>query len=360
MLEGVEDEDEWVFPAKGMALGKHQPVYAAELVGVQLALSTVTAILASRPNPDSVPTPIHLFLDNQSAVLNSCSPAPTSGQHLRRKNLTLYHSLLSTFPRASLTVHWVPGHVGVDGNEAADAAAKTASGRTVKGEEGGEEGEDGDGIDGISGGELPKSRSALLAEFHLALPARWNALWRAPGVRGAPLRRVDHHQPSRHILRLHKSLPRPLSSLLTQLRNGHSHLLADRYRSRTSPTDRCECGNAPETLSHFLLSCPLYRAQGSDLAKSVGTHFRDISFLLTSHTAIPHTLAIVLATERFTRYHFRLSVKSKEEEKTKSGRVVRRNQVLGGRASSRRGSSRSGRGGCRGVQGGRVGSTGRR
>ncbi|GAA5981420.1 hypothetical protein JCM11641_004757, partial [Rhodosporidiobolus odoratus] len=202
--------------------------------------------------------------------------------------------------------------------------------RAVEGEEGGDEGEEGDGIDGMSGGELPKSRSALLAEFDLALPARWNALWRAPGVRGAPLRRVDHHQPSRHILRLHKSLPRPLSSLLTQLRNGHSHLLADRFRSRTSSSDRCACGNAPETLSHFLLSCPLYRSPRFDLAKAVGTHYQDLSFLLTSHTAIPHTLAFVLATERFSRYHVRFSAKSTEpEDESKSGEAKRGKRVVG-------------------------------
>ncbi|GAA5998190.1 hypothetical protein JCM11641_002667, partial [Rhodosporidiobolus odoratus] len=169
-VEGEEDKEGWAFPAKGMAMGQHQPVYAAELVGVRLALSTISAMLASRSAPESAPTPIHLFLDNQSAVLNSCSPASTSGQHLRRYNLTLYRSLLSAYPHVSLTVHWVPGHIGVEGNEAADAAAKTASGRAVEGEEGGDEGEEGDGIDGMSGGELPKSRSALLAEFDLALP----------------------------------------------------------------------------------------------------------------------------------------------------------------------------------------------
>ncbi|GAA5989305.1 hypothetical protein JCM11641_006107 [Rhodosporidiobolus odoratus] len=155
-----------------MAMGQHQPVYAAELVDLRLALLTIPAILAFRPSPQSSPTPIHLFLDNQSAVLNSCSPASTSAQHLRRHNLTLYHSLLSTFTHVSLTVHWVPGHVGVEGNEAADEAAKKASGRAVQGENGGEAGEEGDGIIGVSGGDLPKSRSALLAEFDLALPVR--------------------------------------------------------------------------------------------------------------------------------------------------------------------------------------------
>ncbi|GAA6006002.1 hypothetical protein JCM10207_007303 [Rhodosporidiobolus poonsookiae] len=280
--EGEAGEGEWAFPAKGRALGQHQTVYVSELVGVNLGITTIHAMLDARP---PAPVTAHLFLDNQSAVSNSFSPLASSGQQLRRRNRTAYLNLVRAHPHLRLMVHWVPGHVGVDGNEAADEAAKDAAGAAVDGEEGGQYVEQ---VDMATGAELPKSAAALLAAFDLALPARWDALWRSD-ARGGALRRLDLHAPSRHILRLHQHLPRPLSSLLTQLRTSHSHLLADRFRSRLCDSDRCECG-APETLHHFLLACPLYRIARRDLAAAVGPHFRNLPLLLTAPEAVPHTL----------------------------------------------------------------------
>ncbi|GAA5950386.1 hypothetical protein JCM10213_005827 [Rhodosporidiobolus nylandii] len=123
-------------------------------------------------------------------------------------------------------------------------------------------------------------------------------------------------------------LPRPLSSLLTQLRNGQSHLAADRYRARVVASDRCECGS-PETVSHFLLSCPLYRPQRRALAAAVGPHFRNLPLLLTAPEVVRHTLAFVLATGRFSRYHTRFEASDGggkaakgREEKAKGGRAT--------------------------------------
>ncbi|GAA5966655.1 hypothetical protein JCM10213_001880, partial [Rhodosporidiobolus nylandii] len=76
--EGEEGEGDWRFSAKGAAMGQHQPVYAAELAGIHLALTTLKALLALQQKDE--PLEAHIFLDNQSAVVNSCSASPSSGQ----------------------------------------------------------------------------------------------------------------------------------------------------------------------------------------------------------------------------------------------------------------------------------------
>ncbi|GAA5900306.1 hypothetical protein JCM6882_002302 [Rhodosporidiobolus microsporus] len=338
--EGEEGEGEWTFPARGMALGQYQSVYVAELVGVGLALSSLQSMLQARN--DTSPLQAHLFLDNQSAASNSCSPFPSSGQHLRLANLETYRHLKTVFLHLHLTLHWVPGHADVAGNEAADKAAKTAALRPVDGEEGGQDGDSDDGVDEVSGAELPKSRSALRAAFDEGLPERWNALWQAKGVPGAALRRVDHHRPSPHILRLHQHLPRPVSSLLTQLRNSHSHLLADRFRARVASSDRCDCGGA-ETVAHFLLSCPLHATHRRELAKAVGPHYRNLPLLLTAPDAVPHTMAFVLATGRFSRYHTRYSPRETKRaaegggaSQGGGGRTAKTTKQMGGVRGKRR------------------------
>ncbi|GAA5848396.1 hypothetical protein JCM8547_004502 [Rhodosporidiobolus lusitaniae] len=290
-------EGKGVFPARGTSMGQFQTVYAAELVGIRLALDVLDRLAPFFPPNE--PLHAYLFLDNQSAASNFCSTDASPGQSLRLENLTRYRTLKRKHPHLHLNLHWVPGHVGVEGNEAADLAAKEAAFAAVEGEEGGQHAVDVP-VDMLSGATFPESRSALRAYFDLDLPERWNASWRSPGTFGAPLRRVDHHAPSKHILRLHERLPRRLSSLLTQLRDGHSHLKADRYRSRVSPTDRCECG-APETLSHFLLSCPLYRRQRAVLAQQVGPQFRDVARLMSDPLVVPFVLEYCMATERFSR-----------------------------------------------------------
>ncbi|GAA6060770.1 hypothetical protein JCM10212_006750 [Sporobolomyces blumeae] len=207
-------------------------------------------------------------------------------------------------PAVSIRLAWVPGHADVEGNEGADVQAKRGAeteleGETTEaaGEVGGREEEEEEAtVDSTLARNLAKSASALRASFNDYLLERWATEWKASPV-GKHLRRVDLHKPSPHILRLHDGLARPLSSLLTQLRSGHSFLNADLFRSKRSTTDRCLCG-AREDLSHFFLACPR-----RILVESLGPLACNIPYLLSSSTAIPHTLRFVVSSGRFPRYH---------------------------------------------------------
>ena len=304
---GGETETEgplWVWGKKARALGQRQTVYVAELAGVQMGLETLLDMAASARFASV--REVHVFLDNTAAVRNAFRPAATSGQALRRRNLNLLLRLRDEHPQIKVHVQWVPGHVGAEGNELADEAAKAGAAVDLQdeGDEGQQELEEADAsvVDTEWGASLPKATSALHAEYHAFNSALWDQTWRLPKTTGAALRRLDRHPPSPHILRLHDSLPRALSSLLTQLRTGHSHLAADRYRRLPSSSDRCECGEA-ETLAHFVLDCPLHRGPRRVLVDALGPLAHNLPFLFTAREAIAHTLRFVVATGRFPRYH---------------------------------------------------------
>ncbi|GAA5920087.1 hypothetical protein JCM6882_001031 [Rhodosporidiobolus microsporus] len=103
-------------------LGRFQTVHVAELEGVRQGLAAVSTLSSALPL-----TSIVTLLDNSAVVSHPFDPSPTPGQHLRLLIRDAFLALHRTFPAAALVVKWVPGHVGVEGNEQADDLANAAS-----------------------------------------------------------------------------------------------------------------------------------------------------------------------------------------------------------------------------------------
>lgn len=102
-------------------MGQHQTVYTGKLKGLQLALATLHATqTADRP------LVALLSLNNTSALTHATDPAPLSAQHLRLTIRQAFENLERT--KKDITVHllWLPGHVGIAGNKAADVEVKEA------------------------------------------------------------------------------------------------------------------------------------------------------------------------------------------------------------------------------------------
>ncbi|PRQ71732.1 hypothetical protein AAT19DRAFT_9847 [Rhodotorula toruloides] len=67
-----------------------------------------------------------ISLDNTSALTHSTDLTPSSGQHLRLAIRQALEELARTRKDILVRLSWSPGHVGIEGNEAADFEAKGA------------------------------------------------------------------------------------------------------------------------------------------------------------------------------------------------------------------------------------------
>jgi hypothetical protein len=101
---------------------------------------------------------------------------------------------------------------------------------------------------------------------------------------------------------MYDGLSRPQCSILTQLRTGHIGLNAHLFRFHLAPSPDCALCFVPETVSHFLLACPLYHRARRALITRLGTARLSLRLLLSSKAEHKPTLDFVRDTARFPRY----------------------------------------------------------
>jgi hypothetical protein len=101
---------------------------------------------------------------------------------------------------------------------------------------------------------------------------------------------------------MYTGLSRPQCSVLTQLRTGHIGLNAFLYRFHLGPSPDCSLCLVPETVSHFLLSCPKLRRQRLELIRKVGTARLSLRLLLGVKSDPKPVLALARDSGRFPRY----------------------------------------------------------
>ncbi|KAJ7216488.1 hypothetical protein GGX14DRAFT_358606 [Mycena pura] len=136
---------------------------------------------------------------------------------------------------------WTPAHIGTAGNELADDAAKDATTRDPD-------------------PSLFVSLTSVRRHIHLLTLSSWEARWKISKT-GAALRAVDKSPPSLIPIPLYSStsLPRKMSSNISQLRTDFSFLNAHRAKSGFIESPACDaCGDPFETRTHFLLNCPAW------------------------------------------------------------------------------------------------------
>lgn len=99
-------------------------VYEAEVAGLSLAAQ----LIATERN---IVYPASIFVDNQAAIKSSESQYMHVGGYL----VDHFHRMTSNIAKQrddndlnfDLTVRWIPGHKGIEGNELADVEAKKAA-----------------------------------------------------------------------------------------------------------------------------------------------------------------------------------------------------------------------------------------
>ena len=106
-------------------------VYAAELAAIKLAVGIV----------QTAPTAYEkcvIFADSQPAIKAITKPRQQSKQSILVSVIDALEELRAQQPDIKISIVWVPGHVGVAGNEEADKAAK----EVAKSRDGGTNGKD--------------------------------------------------------------------------------------------------------------------------------------------------------------------------------------------------------------------------
>lgn len=254
----------WVAYTSLMPTGS--TVFKAELRGILLALQAT--------NGDAV-----IWTDSQAACLALSSSAQTDPDVQQVQQMIRQ-------AQGSVSLRYIPGHMGIPGNEEADRCAKLAA-NTLG----------------------PEERITEVATVKRALKYRFLQEWRlewARTTKGRGLRAINR-QPLGTVGKLHRALSRKQSSLLTQLRTNHLATNLYLHKRRLQPTPLCKCQmGVPETLQHILTACPMWRRQRQELATAVGlVRAGSSSHLLNSKTAIPHAL-------RFFAHRFHSEQRSSE------------------------------------------------
>lgn len=227
-----------VAPAKGtgrmtyMGTEDTSTVYAAELQGIAMATGMARG---AKETTDPDLWAVNIYTDNQAAIRSAAKPGAQSGQYLLQriaKGVDSLHRL-----KVQVRIHWIPAHVGVPGNEAADKAAKAAAlGPRREGSE-----------------EFWPLTAPGKTRIRRRIAKEWANEWEN-GTSGRVTFSLEQ-KPNRQVLDKHTGLRRYMSSLITQLRTGKIGLAHYLHAIGRADSPRCPCDQGIQTVRHVLTEC---------------------------------------------------------------------------------------------------------
>ena len=218
-------------------------VYAAELRGIVLAFQIALEINDSTKKPCKCV----VFTDNQAAIKAIANPKSPSGQYIL---IQAIHALDKLRGRGcEVQLRWIPAHIGVFGNEAADRAAKLASKQYAV-----------PSTNSVPQEELlpnVEPRTTLTATVKTAIRRtmqdEWHQTWDT-AKQGRDLYRLGV-RPGKRTTNVRTGIHRALSSAITQMRTGKIGLRAYLHSIGIAETDECQCGHGRQTVRHIILEC---------------------------------------------------------------------------------------------------------
>ncbi|KAL7277809.1 hypothetical protein ACG7TL_002174 [Trametes sanguinea] len=260
-----------------------QSSYGAEVVGEILG-----AALIARERRDVQLASI--ALDSTSAITSTTSRTPRAGHYLTDWFIAEARRAKLKHEGMDLTVRWVAGHRGAEGNERADTEAKAAA-----------RGDSSEAhlLPACLRRALPRSAAKARQVFLKQIKGKAATQWRQ-SARGIKLKAICGTLPSKKYTKLIASLGRRQACLLIQLRSGHAPLAAHLHRiGKVDSADCPMCGEARETVLHYLLQCPGFAAARHRHLAPLGMGGVQLSKLLNSDDTMEPLFSFINATGRF-------------------------------------------------------------
>ncbi|OQE68825.1 hypothetical protein PENNAL_c0145G02034 [Penicillium nalgiovense] len=200
---------------------------------------------------------ITLITSNKAAALTLKNPRQQSGQEFVCQIYKLMTRLQKNGNRVS--VRWIPTS---EDNNLLRLAKEQARDATQE--------------DAVVQKQVPRMKSTTLnIARSQATPSS-----ELPENIGRHSRRVDTALPGKHTRQLYDRLSWKEASVLAQLRTGMARLNGYLFRINAAETDQCACGQARETVDHFLFRCQKWTAYRTEMLQCTHTHRSNMSFFL--------------------------------------------------------------------------------
>ena len=256
-----------------LGIRETQNPYSGELAAIAYALKHL---------PEFGYRSVAVLTSNKAAMLTLRQPRQQSGQaHVRGA----YDSIESLKANGNtIAIIWLPAN---EENELLKTAKEEARKATLE-------------------GSIPRRKFARMRSTTLNIAQRKYKTDNKglPENIGKYSKRLDVALPGKHTRQLYDHLSWKEASVLAQLRTGMARLNYYLYRIKVEPSEQCQCGQAKETVEHFLFRCIKWIAYRGEMLRCTDTRRGNLSFYLGGKSPSDNTkwqpnMAAVRATIRF-------------------------------------------------------------
>lgn len=206
------------------------------------------------PSPQAQYT---IACDSKAALQAISNPSRrVAVQQLARTIHNTAHSFQESL-NMQFKLQWIPSHNKILGDETTDKLAKQATAK-------------------LRNHDFSRFLSAQRQQAQQESLEQWKTEWRNC-TNGQHLLDIDTALPDPHTRHFYDNLPRSRVGLLAQLRTDHCWLKSYRKKFGYAEEDKCECGEAAETVEHVLVECSLLQNLRSTLQQKIGSKVESLS-----------------------------------------------------------------------------------
>jgi ribonuclease HI len=226
-----------------------QNPYTAELAAMAMAMRVIPPYLLRRQ--------VTIYTSSQAAMQAASQPRQQSGQ-ASLKQIYAATQVLREGSNSVLIV-WAPSEGDFELGRRAKAAARQATEQE----------------------ELPQglSSQAKSTTINTARTERQKDRKLPEGI-GTYSKQLDTALPGNHTRVIYDKLTRQEANVLAQLRTGMARLNGYLHRIGAVESGQCACGQAEETVAHFLFRCTRWETQQAQLIEQTQTRRGNLSFYL--------------------------------------------------------------------------------